>query len=129
MANVTVAYDEDCGACRWTAERLRRWDRAGRLSFVPIQTADDLLRALPAARRLDAMHAVTSEGRVFTGGAAIPVIARQLPGGVPITWLASVWPGGTDRLYRAVASRRARIGRWLGQDACAVDPSRSADTR
>ena len=46
MANVTIAYDEDCGACRWTAERLRRWDRAGRLAFVPIQDADDLLRGL-----------------------------------------------------------------------------------
>ena len=122
---VTVAYDEDCGACRWTAERLRRWDRTGRLSFVPIQRADDLLRALPPARRLDAMHAVTADGRVFTGGAAIPVIVRELPAGAQISWLASVWPGGTERLYRAVASRRIQIGRWLGQDACAVDPSRS----
>jgi predicted DCC family thiol-disulfide oxidoreductase YuxK len=129
MANVTVAYDEDCGACRWTAERLRRWDRAGRLTFVPIQRADDLLRALPASRRLDAMHAVTADGRVFTGGAAIPVITRELPAGTPISWLATAWPGGTDRLYRAVASRRTLIGRWLGQESCAVDPSRFNGTR
>jgi predicted DCC family thiol-disulfide oxidoreductase YuxK len=129
MATVTVAYDEDCGACRWTAERLRRWDRAGRLAFVPIQRADDLLRALPAAQRLDAMHAITGDGRVFTGGAAIPVIVRELPAGLPISWLAAVWPRGTERLYRTIAARRTRIGRWLGQDACAVDPSRSDDTR
>jgi predicted DCC family thiol-disulfide oxidoreductase YuxK len=129
MAEVTVAYDEDCGACRWTAEQLRRWDRAGRLAFVSIQRAENLLRQVPPARRLDAMHAITVDGRVFTGGAAIPVIARQLPAGVPVAWLASIWPGGTERVYRAVASRRTAIGRWLGQDACAVDPSRSSERR
>jgi predicted DCC family thiol-disulfide oxidoreductase YuxK len=128
MAEVTVAYDEDCGACRWSAERLRRWDRAGRLAFVPIQRADDLLRSVPPARRLDAMHAITADGRVFTGGAAIPLIAHVLPAGTPISWLTSAWPGGTQRLYRAVAARRSAIGRWLGQDACAVDPSRAGRT-
>ena len=122
---MTVAYDEDCGACRWTAERLRRCDPDGSLTFVSIQRAGDLLRAVPPQRRLDAMHAVTSDGRVFTGGAAIPVIARALPGGRPVAWLASVWPAGTERLYRAAAARRTAIGRWLGQEACAVDPSRS----
>ena len=127
MARVTVAYDEDCGACRWTADRLRRWDVAGHLAFVSIQRADDLLQSVPAARRLDAMHAITAAGRVFTGGAAIPVIARELPAGRPVAALAALWPAATDRVYRAVASRRTTIGRWLGQDACAVDPSRSSE--
>jgi predicted DCC family thiol-disulfide oxidoreductase YuxK len=125
VANVKVAYDEDCGACRWTAERLRRWDRAGHLAFVPIQAADDLLRTVPVAQRLDAMHAITTDGRVFTGGAAIPLIARELSAGAPIVWLASAWPSGTERLYRAAVARRVLIGRWLGQEACAVDPSRT----
>jgi predicted DCC family thiol-disulfide oxidoreductase YuxK len=124
MANVTVAYDEDCGACRWTAERLRRLDRAGHLAFVAIQDADDLLRDVPAARRLDAMHAVTADGRVHTGGAAIPVMVGELPAGAPVAWVASLWPAGTERIYRAAARRRTTIGRWLGQQACAVDPGR-----
>lgn len=122
---MTVAYDEDCGACRWTAERLRRWDRAGRLSFVPIQQGGELLADVPPDQRLDAMHAIGADGRVFTGGAAIPVIARELPAGAAPAWLATRWPDGTEHLYRAIAARRTRIGRWLGQDACAVDPSRS----
>jgi predicted DCC family thiol-disulfide oxidoreductase YuxK len=124
MARVTVAYDEDCGACRWTAERLRAWDRHGHLAFVAIQNASDILREIPPARRLDAMHAVTADGRVYTGGAAIPVITRELPAGTPVALLASLWPTGTERIYRTVASHRTTIGRWLGQDACAVDPSR-----
>lgn len=125
MARVTVAYDEDCGACRWTAERLRRVDREGHLGFVSIQRAGDLLRDIPPQRRLDAMHAVTADGRIYTGGPAIPVIARELPAGTPVATLASLSPAITERVYRAVAARRTTIGKWLGQDACAVDPSRA----
>jgi predicted DCC family thiol-disulfide oxidoreductase YuxK len=128
MANVTVAYDEDCGACRWTADHLRRWDRRGRLAFVSIQQAGALLDPVPAAERLDAMHAISRDGAVFTGGAAIPVIARELPAAAPVAWLTARLPGVTERIYRAAAERRTRFGRWLGQDACAVDPSR-ADVR
>jgi predicted DCC family thiol-disulfide oxidoreductase YuxK len=127
MANVTVAYDHDCGACRWTAERLRRLDRAGHLAFVPIQHADGMLQDVPQALRLGAMHAITADGRVYSAGSAIPVIVRQLPAGAPIAWLTSAWPAATQRVYLAAASRRTTIGRWLGQDACAVDPSRTRD--
>jgi hypothetical protein len=73
------------------------------------------------------MHAVTRDGRVLTGGAAVPVIMRELPAGTPIARLTAAWPPATERLYRAAASRRERIGRWLGQDACAVDPGRPTD--
>lgn len=91
---------------------------------MPIQASDDLLAAVPPARRLDAMHAVTSDGRVFTGGAAVPVILRVLPGGPPLAVLAETAPGVTDVVYRAIVARRVRIGALLGEDACAVDPGR-----
>lgn len=120
---MTVVYDEDCGACRWTAERLRRWDPAGNLAFESIQRAGDLLAAVPPEDRLDAMHAITRDGRVFTAGAAVPVIVRELPAGAPVGALAARLPGLTERLYRAAADHRTQIGHWLGQEACAVDPS------
>ena len=124
MVAVTVAYDEDCGACRWAAERLRRWDRAGRLGFAAIQLSDALLAPVEAGRRLDAMHAVTTDGRVYSGGAAVPLILRALPGGRPLAVLAASAPGLTDAAYAAIVARRTQIGRLLGQDACAVDPAR-----
>ena len=126
MATVTVAYDEDCGACRWFADHLRRLDRRHELAFVPIQQADELLAALPAEDRLDAMHVITTDGRVCTGGAALPVIAAVLPGGTLPAAVARRWPSLTGRMYRAAAARRTTIGRWLGQGACAIDPSRTA---
>ena len=128
MATVTVAYDEDCGACRWTADHLRKLDRAHALAFVPIQQADALLAAIPEGERLGAMHAITADDRVYTGGAAIPVIAAVLPGGRLPAAMGRRWPGLTERIYRAVAARRTTIGGWLGQSACAVDPSRTPKT-
>ncbi len=127
MAIVTVAYDEDCGACRWFADNLRKLDRSHNLNFVPIQRADRQLLPVPKEERLNAMHAITSDGRVYTGGAAVPVIARELPAGRILSAATDLSPALTDRVYRAAAARRTTIGRWLGADACAVDPSRKSD--
>ena len=127
MAIVTVAYDEDCGACRWFADNLRKLNRSHSLNFVPIQRADRQLLPVPKEERLDAMHAITSDGRVYTGGAAVSVIARELPVGRLLGAVAEASPALTDRAYRATAARRTTIGRWLGADACAVDPSRVPD--
>lgn len=122
---VTVLYDEDCGSCRWVADRLRAWDRLGRLRFAPIQDSDGPLAPVPPEERLDSMHAVTGDGRVFSGGAAVAPILRVLPGGRLPAAVAEVAPGLTERAYRAVARRRTTLGRLLGADACRVDPSRA----
>ena len=36
MGTVTVPYDDDCGFCRGSADRLRARDRLDRLRFVAI---------------------------------------------------------------------------------------------
>lgn len=126
MHRATVLYDERCGLCRWSAERLRRWDRAGRLRFVALGTseADELLPGLTAAQRRASWHLVDPEGRVVSGGAAIPPVCDLLPGGRPIAAASARFPRLTDRAYRWVAAHRRGLGRLLGQRACAVDPGR-----
>jgi predicted DCC family thiol-disulfide oxidoreductase YuxK len=123
----TVLYDEDCGFCRWCAHKLRRWDRRGWLTFASIQSAPgaDLLLAVPVAERLDSMHAVTPDGRVWSGGLAVQVIVTELPGGRTLASIAATFPGSTERIYRLVARHRNRLGGVLGQRACSVDPSRA----
>ena len=74
--------------------------------------------------RFGAWHIVTPEGRVRSGGAAIPEVLRRLPAGRPLAWVASLSPDLTDRAYRLVARHRMRLGRALGQRACSVDPTR-----
>jgi predicted DCC family thiol-disulfide oxidoreductase YuxK len=125
VERVSVLYDEDCGFCRWSAARLRSWDRRHALRFVPIQSAQGqaLLEPIPAHRRLDSMHAITPDGRVWSAGAAAVPILRRLPAGAPLATAAAALPGLTDLVYRRVAGHRERLGAMLGQEACRVDPS------
>jgi len=123
-----VLYDEDCGFCRWSSDMLRRWDRRGGLRFVPIQSAEGtlVLRDVAEDRRLTSWHVVTSDGRVRSGGAAVPALAARLPLGGPIALLAHRYPGATERAYAWIARNRTRLGALLGADRCVVDPSRPA---
>ena len=125
MVRTVVLYDEDCGFCRWSAGRLRAWDRHGRLAFAPIQgpEGERLLAGLDRDARLDSLHAVTPDDRVWSAGAALPPVVRALPGVAIAATLATKAPRLTEAAYRLVAGRRDRLGRLLGHQACGIDPS------
>jgi predicted DCC family thiol-disulfide oxidoreductase YuxK len=127
VRRATVLFDGDCGLCRWSAEKLRRWDRVGALGFATLDSpaADELLAGMDSQTRFDSWHLVDADGRVWSAGAAIPETLRLLPGGAPLAWLASISPALTEQAYRAVSRHRDRLGRLLGRQACAVDPTRS----
>ncbi len=74
-------------------------------------------------RKMASWHLVAPNGRTYSGGAAVPQLARLLPAGAPIAALASAFPRTADRAYRWVARHRERLGRVLGERACAVDPA------
>jgi predicted DCC family thiol-disulfide oxidoreductase YuxK len=124
MEGHIVLYDSDCGFCRWSLERLLRWDRRGLLRATPIQSdeGDRLLADLSEEDRLASWHLVTPDGRRYSGGAAAGPLARLLPAGASVALLAEMFPRTTDRLYRWVARNRDSLGRRLGEEACAVDP-------
>jgi predicted DCC family thiol-disulfide oxidoreductase YuxK len=126
MERHLVLYDEDCGFCRWSLDRLLRWDRHGRLRATPIQSeeGDGLLADLSEEDRLASWHLVTPDGRRYSGGAAAGPMARLLPLGAPVALLAETFPRTTDRIYRWVARHRDSLAQRLGEQACSVDPSR-----
>src|SRR6266536_2095860 len=70
---VTVLYDKDCGFCRWSAHAIRRWDGRDSLAFASIQSGRGtrLLHAIRPELRLDSMHVVTADGRIWSGGEAV----------------------------------------------------------
>jgi len=125
VSKATLLYDEDCGFCRWSVERIRRWDRRGALRFAPIQSAegDALLGDMDQERRIASWHLVDEAGVVRSAGAGIAPLFRLLPGGAPFSLLARAFPKSADRLYRVVAGNRDRLGRMLGERACSVDPA------
>ena len=127
IERVTVLYDEACGFCRWSAAKLRTWDRRGLLGFEPLgsDAAGAILDDLDRETRLGSWHLATSDGRVYSRGAAVPELLRRLPGGRVPAAAARLMPGTTDRTYRILAANRGRLGQLIGVRACAADPSRS----
>jgi predicted DCC family thiol-disulfide oxidoreductase YuxK len=123
---VIVLYDDECGFCRWSSSKIAAWDRARRLRFAPIRSAEGQARldGVDPVRRNGSWHLVTREGRVASAGAAVPLLLRELPGGSPLARVAGALPRTTDRAYRAVARRRGAIGRLLHADACDVPVER-----
>jgi predicted DCC family thiol-disulfide oxidoreductase YuxK len=105
----TLVYDGSCGFCRDTIELVSRWDRAGRLVFVPFQDTDrvaELGLAPPAVAA--ALHLVLTDGRVFTGADAVAELLRLLP---RLGWAARIFgiPGVRPVarwVYAWVARRR-----------------------
>jgi len=124
VERTVVLYDEDCGFCRWSVDRVLHWDRHGRIRATSIQSEEGqrLLAAVPTEARLRSMHVVESTGAVSSAGAAVPPVLRGLPFAAPLAWVAERAPGVTDRLYRLAADHRAWLGSIVGTAGCAVDP-------
>jgi predicted DCC family thiol-disulfide oxidoreductase YuxK len=125
-ARTIVLYDAACGFCRVSVAALMSWDRAGRLRFVAIESAQGarLLAALTPPERLRSAHTIDRDGRLRSAGAAAPALLAELPAGRPLAWLARRAPAATELAYRAVTAARPLLGR-------AIFPSvrRAADER
>ncbi len=119
----TLVFDGECGFCRRSIELLRRWDKAGRLSFVPFQDSGALapLPKIPRAELEEAMHLVGPAGGVLKGASALPAILRLVPGGAPLALLCRVpgVPGLLGRAYRQIARNRHRLA--CGSSTCTLD--------
>jgi predicted DCC family thiol-disulfide oxidoreductase YuxK len=112
-----VVYDDRCAFCRRWVERLRRWDRANRLEFLPLQ--DDRAPALTGLRRevLErAAHVVLPSGTVLAGAEAFRAVCPFLPGGLVPHLLLRI-PGAlpvAERCYRRIARRWGPVGARAG---------------
>ena len=118
---LVVLYDEDCRWCRWSVARLVELDRSRRLRLVPIQgeEGDRLLASVPEDERMASAHAVTPDGKVFSGGDAAAPIAGVLPALSISAPLLRAIPGPTRSAYRLVADNRSRLGARLSPVAMA----------
>lgn len=124
-----MLYDEDCGFCRWGVDLVLRLDRRRHeLEAVAIQSPEgaDLLSSMTPDERLESWHVRSPGGRIWSGGEAVPVLLRLLPGGKDLASVAARFPRAVDGLYRFVARNRSTLGRLVGAKTCAVDPSARA---
>lgn len=118
-AQSVVLYDEDCGFCRWSLDKILAWDRAKRLRPIAIQSEEGsrLLAAIAPDARLDSWHLVRADGKLFSAGAAVEPLARLLPGGRPLAAVFAAFPGLTERAYGFAARHRFWLARLLRVDA------------
>jgi predicted DCC family thiol-disulfide oxidoreductase YuxK len=114
-----VLYDQDCGFCKWSLDKILAWDRSKRLRAVPIQSEEGerLLAGVDPEVRLDSWHLVSGDGELFSAGTAAEPLARILPWGRPLAAVFATFPGLTESAYRYVAGHRDRWARLLGIDA------------
>jgi predicted DCC family thiol-disulfide oxidoreductase YuxK len=115
----TILYDEECGFCRWSVNKIMAWDRAKRFRALSIQSdaGASLLAGISAEKLLDSWHFVRADGTCFSAGAAAAPLVRLLPYGKPLARLLDTFPGLTEHAYRSVANNRVRWARLLRIDA------------
>lgn len=114
-----VLYDDDCGFCKWSLNKILAWDRRKELRPVAIQSEEGarLLAGVPASAWLNSWHLALPTGEVYSAGAVAAPLARMLPGGKPLAALFDRFPRVTDRAYRYVADHRDGFARLVGVDA------------
>lgn len=112
-----VVYHDECAFCRRWVERLRRWDRAGRLEFLPLQ---DARSATVTGLSRDALersaHVVLPAGTVLAGARAFRALCPFLPGGLLPHLLLRI-PGAllvAEHAYRWIARRWGPVGAHRG---------------
>ena len=110
---------------------MLRLDRRGALLPVSIQSGEGqrLLAAVPADRRLRSGHAVTADGRVFSGGDAAAPVAAVLPVGAALSPALRALAPVARGAYRLVAGNRSRLGRLVTPAMRARADARIAATR
>jgi predicted DCC family thiol-disulfide oxidoreductase YuxK len=110
----TLIYDGECSMCRASALWLmRRALSGGRLEILPCRSGVRRERFPQVSEEacLTAMQLVLPDGRVLSGGDAVPELLRRIRGW---GWLAGLFalPGFRPlarRLYAWVARNRMRI--------------------
>jgi predicted DCC family thiol-disulfide oxidoreductase YuxK len=110
----TLVYDGQCRVCSRLVAALEVWDRDHRIEAVPSRTAGIRTRFPQVAPHAfdAAIQLIASDGRTWSGAAALEQALNVLPRGRLIAWMFSV-PFArplADRLYRWFAHNRYRFG-------------------
>lgn len=117
-----VVYDGECPFCRKQIARIRRWDRAEQLEYVP-RRSPGLEERFPKLAEGDfntGMRFVAPDGLIHVGADAVYQIAARLPFWRRLAWLYRV--PGLHRLARAayawIAAHRMSLGSSCEEGVC-----------
>lgn len=110
---LAILYDGQCGMCRASLARIRRFDASGKIEPMNLHSPQARAKFPDLTQRelLEELHAINDEGTVYRGARAIHEILRLQPG--VRGWLACLWylpgyPWLASCQYRRIARRRYR---------------------
>lgn len=108
----TVLYDGECRICTAFARAVQALGVTGHVRSRPIQESLDMLGPMPPGKVLDSMHAIAPDGRVTTGGEAMPAIVAAVAGGPALESLlrsSALVKSSLGGLYRVMVTIRGRL--------------------
>ncbi len=114
-----LLYDRDCGICGAISRWIRAFDWRGRIRLESIQSSRSLLVGIPEDRMLDAFHVVSPDGRVTTGGDAVPTLIGAFPVGAGVERVLR----GSSALLGVVHRFYAFLTRFRDRLVCRLEPA------
>ncbi len=115
MSRYHVIYDDTCPLCLTGIEQIRKLDRLGLVSFVPLSGVPEQSGSrMPSREKLkQQMHLITPEGKVYRGAEAAGLLATLFPSSRLLGEFILL-PGVRHlarHVYRLIARHRLRISR------------------
>ncbi|MBN1340967.1 MAG: DUF393 domain-containing protein [Bacteroidales bacterium] len=120
MCKSKVFYDSACNLCLWSVRFIMKRDKAQRLLYIPIVSAD--FEDFKKRHHILFTNSIIyfEEGNVYQKSSAVLRILRKLGGLWKVMYYVfSVFPSGfSDRIYDQIAVSRYR---WFGRtETCAL---------
>ncbi len=126
-----VLYDSDCPLCTFQMRLLTWMDWFNKAELLPINDprTTDLAPGISREDLHEAIHAVTSDGRIYRGARAFRFLGLRMPVLFPLgifLWFPGViWVA--EKLYMWVSRNRYLLSRVFGcKGACAALPERKS---
>jgi len=129
---ITVLYDGDCPMCTFQMRLLTWLDWFDRIEFLPIKDPQAAVIAPDLTRGdlMEAIHCITSTGKVHRGARCIRFLGMRLPLLVPLSlflWIPGViWVA--EKIYMWISRNRLLLSKLFGcKGACVIMPERKRD--
>ena len=119
-----LLFDGDCGICTWSADVVKRMDRARRFIVEPYQMFAEQELGPYGISYEDcnrAIQVITRRGRVYAGAFGVNYFLwQQFPWSLLVILIYAIPVLLLFELigYRLIANNRHRISQWFGMKAC-----------
>jgi len=128
-ANHVVLYDGECSLCTFQMRVITWLDWFNAVVLMPIADprAHEIAPRLTRTDLLEAIHCVTTDGRIYRGARCLRFIGLRMPLLFPFSLL--LWFPGViyvaEMVYRWISRNRYLLSKVFGcKEACAIMPAR-----